>query len=408
MSILSLRQLRTPIPEDQFLTGVLGILEWLGFQATSWEETSSNRILVQLVARLGSDVTYAIADIAGSMHAGLAKDEYADDLGTYTFDLPRVQAAPALGQMLLTSSAAAPIQSWLANTLLIADSDADDAHTFTVTSPGTINPGTSVPVSVVATVPGSDSNIPPNLATMVLRTPLIGVTVSNPPQPPTTPPNTWITTPGTDIETTGPDGRYNARMIGRWSRLSYGNTEGAYRSWCLEALPALMPQRLAVRNGSGEGVIRIVGATAAGGLTGTQTGFYPNPQTGTGEIGTILDYLTGAADGVGRRPINDSLQVVSANQVSTPALGVAIVALSPFSADAIARTTEALNDYIITIPVGGVVLPGATYGAVLLSELYRAVMALDGIVDVSFSLSDDVLLGQDDIWTPSITVTMVI
>jgi hypothetical protein len=403
---LSLRQLRTPIPEDVMLEGCLGILDSLGFQATSWQSTSASRIAVQLIAKLASDVTYAIADISGSMHAGLASGAYADDLGQGTFNLTRVQATQATGVMLLTSSAAAPIQSWAVNDLLIADSELDGARTFVVTSAGTINPGTSVPVSVIASVPGSGSNIPPNIATMTLRTPLIGVTVTNPPQPPTTPVNTWIIYPGSDAESDGPGGRYNARMIGRWSRLSYGNTEGAYGAWCFEALPALT--RLSVRNGATEGSIHIVGATAVSGLSGAQTGFYPAPMVGTGQVGTILDYLTGAVDGVGRRPINDALEVVSANQLTTPPLGVNIVVSSPFSADAVARVTAALTSYIQTIPIGGVVLPGASSGVVLRSDLYAVVMAQQGVVNVTFSFAGDVALSTDDIWTPSISVSMII
>lgn len=402
---LSLRQLRAGIPEDVMLAGCLGILDSLGFQATSWQSTSASRIAVQLIAKLASDVTYAIVDIAGSMHAGLASGAYADDLGQGTFDLARVQATQATGVMMLTASAAAPIQAWAANDLLIADSELDTARTFTVTSAGVINPGTSVPVNVIASAPGIGSNIPPNIATMTLRTPLIGVTVTNPPQPPTTPVNTWVVVPGSDAETDGPGGRYNARMVGRWSRLSYGNTDGAYRAWCLEALPALT--RLSVRNGATEGSIHIVGATAVGGLSGAQTGFYPSPQVGTGEIGTILAYLTGAVDGVGRRPINDALEVVSANQIVTPALGLNIVVSSPFSADAVARVTAALSSYIQSLPIGGVVLPGASSGVVLMSELYSVVMA-QGMLNVTFSFSGDVALSADDIWTPAISISMII
>ncbi len=391
---LSLRQLRTPVTEAQMLSGCLGLLDSFGFQASSWQSTSAARICVQLIARLASDVTYAIVDIAGSMHAGLASGAYADDLGQGTFNLNRVQATPAAGRMLLTASAAAPIQTWAANDLLIADSDADSAHTFTVITGGTINPGTSVAVSVIAALPGAASNIPPNIATMTLRTPLIGVTVTNPPQPPATPINTWIVTPGADQETDGVGGRYNARMIGRWSRLTYGNTEGAYRVWCLEALPALT--RLAIRSGAGEGTIHIVGATAVGGLSPT-------------EITTITDYLNGVTDGVGRRPINDILEVVSANQVTTPALSATVTVSSAFSADAVARVTAALAAYIATVPIGGTVLPGASSGVALLSELYSTVMAEQGVITVSFtSLSGDVLLFQDDIWAPLITVSMVI
>lgn len=395
---LSLRQLLTPIPEDQVLTGILGILDSLGFQATAWEDTSANRIVVQLVARLASEVTYAIVDIVGGMHAGLARGAYADNLGVYAYDLPRVPALPTLGVMVFTSSAAAPVHTWAANDLLIADSEADGAHTYTVLTGATLNPGDVLTVSVSAAVPGSASNIPPNIPTLELRTPLVGVTVTNPPQPPTTPDTTWITTAGTDPETDGPSGRYNARMIGRWSRLSYGNIEGAYRAWCLEALPAL--NRLRVTSGAGEGVIHIVGATPAGGLTG-------------GQIATIADYLNGVSDGVGRRPINDVLEIVSTSTLTSPDLRAVITVHSPFSFDAVARVSAALVEFLADpqeSPIGGKFLPGSAAGFVFKADLYRVVMNVQGVLFVDFPTipSNVLVLSPDQLWTPLIDVEMFV
>ncbi len=392
---LSLRQLLTGVTVDQVRTGLLGLLDGFGFQATSWQATSAARILVEAVSSLVSDATFAIVDIAGSMHAGLASGPYADQLGTLTFNLPRVQATPTQGVMLFTSSAAAPAHTFAANSLLIADSPADDANTFTVTTGGTINPGTTLAVNVTAAAPGTAGNAPANLTTLELRTPLVGVSVTNPPQPPTTPVNTWITVSGTDAETDGVGGRYNARMIGRWDRLTPNNTEGAYRAWALEALPALT--RLIVRRSDGEGRIRITGATITGGLSG-------------GQITTITDYINGVSDGVGRRPINDVLDVVSAASVVTPALNVSIVVHSPFSADAISRVTAALLALQAAQPIGGTFLPGASFGVVLLSDLIAECKAEAGIVNVSFpSFSGDIPLGPDDLYlaVPNVTMTVV-
>lgn len=392
---LSLRQLLTGVTVDQVRTGFLGLLDGFGFQATSWQATSAARILVEAISTVMSDATFAIVDIASSMHAGLASGPYADQLGTFTFNLPRVQATPAQGVMLFTSSAAAPAHTFAANSLLVADSPADDANTFTVVTGGTINPGTTLAVNVIAATPGTASNSPTNLTTLELRTPLVGVSVTNPPQPPATPVNTWITASGTDSETDGIGGRYNARMIGRWDRISPNNTEGAYRAWALEALPAL--SRLIVRQSNSEGGIRITGATVTGGLSG-------------GQITTITNYINGVSDGVGRRPVNDVLVVASAVSVLTPTLTVALVVHSPFSADAIARVTAALLALQAELPIGGKFLPGASFGAVLLSDLYAACMAVEGIVNVTFlSFSTDIPLGPDDLYLaiPSVTMTVV-
>jgi hypothetical protein len=407
---LSLRQLFTPVPVDKVLAGCLSLLDGFGFQATAWQEGEPARTFVEMVASLFSDMTYAVADIAAGNHAGTAKGAYADQIGKYQFKLNRVPAQSATGLMVLTASLASPPQTFAANTLLIADSSADDARTFNVVTGGTLNPGAAMTVTVTAAVPGTDSNIAPNQPALELRTSLVGVTVTNPPQPPATPANTWITAPGIDAETDGPDGRYNARMLGRWDRLSPNNTEGAYRAWVLEGVPAIT--RLAIRQGVTQGSIHITGATSSGGLSGTQTGFYPAPQTGTGQVGAVLDYLCGVTDGKGRRPINDALEVVSANQLTLPVLNVAIVVSSPFSTDAVARVTAALGALLgspTAAPIGGKVLPASSGGVFLLSDLYSTVRAQQGVIDTTFpGLTGNVALGPDDIWTPAINVTMTI
>lgn len=399
--MLSLRQLLTPVSEDDFLAFLLGTLDSLGFTATSWQSGGAARTLTQLLARVGSDLTYAIADITAGGFAGLAKGAYADMVGLYMFNLTRVQASSTIGQMVLTSSPAAAAHTFAAGELLIGDKPLSPDNTFQVLSgpgPGptwTLNPGTSMLVTVASAVPGSKANgVPTNSGTLaIVGTPLAGVSVSNPTNPPATPTNTWITVPGQDKESDGPGGRYNARMIGRWDRLSYSNTEGAYRAWVLEALPAVT--RLTVRPGVAPLVIHIAGATATGGLTGPQ-------------ISTIVDYLNGATDGVGRRPMNDILEVVSANVVTSPALALTIYVKSPFSADAITRVNTALIELEAATPIGGKRVLNTGSGYVFLADLYNAVMSQQGLQNVLFSLTGDIPLGQDDIYAAPPMIQMVI
>lgn len=395
--MLSLRQLLTPVSEDDLLAFFLDVLNSLGFQATGWQSNSAARTLTQLFARVTSDLTFSIADIVAGGFAGLAKGPYADMLGQYTFNLTRILATPTLGQMVLTSNIAAPVHTWADGELLIADAaQGSGANTYTVDSIGvtTLNPGTSIAVFVRAAVPGSAANrLAPNSPALQLWTPLVGVTVSNPPNPPTTPANTWITQPGTDNETDGPGGRYNARMIGRWDRLAYGNTDGSYTAWVLQALPAVT--RLSVRAGSAPEIVHIVAATALGGID-------------AGQITTILNYLNGVTDGVGRRPLNDVPEVVSANQVTAPPLVLKITVQSAFSADAVSRVSAALVAFQGSLPIGGKRIGLSGTGKILLADLYKTVMAQQGILDVDFSLTADVPLGQDDIYVAVPAVSMVI
>lgn len=391
--MLSLRQLLTGVSEDSLLAFMLGALDSLGFQATSWQSTSAARIFVQTLARVGSDLTYSLVDIAKGGYGGLAEGPYADMCGQYMFNLLRVQATPVQGVMLLTSSPASPPFTWLAGTLIIADAPkGSPANNWLVVDAATLNPGSQLSVSVVGLTPGAQANIPPNSDTLELWTPLVGVGVSNPPQPPSTPINTWITFPGTSVETDGKGGRYNSRMLGRWDRIG-GGTDDAYKAHCFEALPALT--RVSVREGTAPNTVHIVGATAVGGLD-------------SGQITTILNYLTGVTDGISRRMINDILEVVSANQVTTPSLGVVIYVDSSFSSDAITRVQTALAAFIGAIDIGGKKVGNSMTGKVLLSALYRVVTEQQGVEDVDFSIAADISLSADDIYAAIPTITMVI
>lgn len=379
------------------LEGILGILDSLGFQATAWGPADAPRIMLQLIARLSSDCTFAIADLTSSRFAGLATGPFADLIGQYQFKLTRSPATPAIGQWLFTASVAAPTQSWTANSLIVADSPLDTARLYQVNTPspgGGLLAGQIWPVTVTALAAGSDGNIAPNNTTLSFVTPLVGVAITNPPQPPTTPANTWLTTPGADAETDGPTGRYNARMLKRWDRLTYGNTDGAYTGWVLEALPAVT--RLSVRESDTvEGGVHIVCATAVGGLD-------------AGQIAVITAFLTGATDGVGRRPINDILEVVSANQVTTPPLNLTIYVRSPFAADAVARVGAALQTFLGLLPIGGEKIGNSSVGKVLLADLYKTVMAQQGLLNVVFDITSDIPLGSDDIYAAAPSATMVV
>ncbi len=388
MATLSLKQLLTPITVDQALASVLGTLQSFGFQSTSWQSGSKQLTLVQTFAKVYSDLTYTIADITRSGFAKLAQDAYQDLLGQYTFKLTRIAATPALGQMVFKSSPGAPIANWTDGSLLISDKPpgSDGANLYTVVGAGTLNPNATATVNVRATGPGSAANIAPNV-TLYLWTPLVGVSVTN---PPITGTSTWITTPGTDSES---NERYGDRMVSRWSALTYGNTDGAYRYWALTALPALTRVTI-VRNPDVPAAITVVGATATGGLSG-------------GQITTIADYINGITDNVGRRPINDVLTVSSAVVNNSPTLNITITVASQYATTIAAQATAALIAYFGTLPLGGTRIPPNTQGYVLVAGMYQTLMGLTGVINVSGLPSADIQLGALDIYSPTINVTVV-
>lgn len=385
--MITLDQLLTEQSEDEVLASMLAVLTGLGFQATSWQPTSWQRIFLQLFAKVWSTFTTTIAQIAAGGYTTLAQSGWLTLLARYIYDLERIDPVATVGQILLTSSAGAPVHTFAAGDLIIADAPdgTAGANTFTCTEGGTLGPDSTLSVEFVADVAGVAANLPPG-TTLYLWTPLVGVEATNPALAPES--TTWITTPGQDEES---DARLAARCIGRWSRLTYGNTEGAYRGWALEALPDLA--RVAVLGAEGDGSITIIGATTIGGLTGDQED-------------AITDYIYGVLDGIGRRPINDIVTVQSAVVVTSPALVVTSYVLPSEAAATPTRTSTALTTYFGSLPIGGTRLVAGA-GKVLLSRIMEICQSQTGVKGITLNISDDITLGDDEVYAPTITVNTV-
>jgi uncharacterized phage protein gp47/JayE len=255
-----------------------------------------------------------------------------------------------------------------------------------VNASGTLGPGSSISVEFKADVAGAAANIAPN-TTLYLWTPLVGITATN---PPLTPSNTWITTAGADEEA---DGRLIARCLGRWSRLTYGNTDGAYIAWALEALPALT--RVAIRKAAGDGTVVLIGATAVGPID-------------AGQITTIQDYVSGVNDGIGRRPMNDIFSAVGASVLTSPTLNITAYVYPSAQATAASKITAALIAYFGSIRIGGDKLVSPTVGYVLYSKIVDVVQEIPGVKSATFSISGNITLADDQIYVPTINVTPIV
>lgn len=384
--MLTLKQLTKEVTEDEALASILAILVQIGMQTASWQDGSIQLTILRLFARVYAALTTVIKEIASGGYLYLSSTDYLRLLAKYVFNLDYLQAQPTIGQVLLTSSAGAPTHTWIAGDIIVADAPqgTNGANSYTVTVGGTLNPGTATAFEFKADVAGRAANIAPG-TTLYLWTPLVGVTPTNPALLPAS--NTWITTPGEDEES---DDRLVQRCVGRWARLSYANTDGAYRGWALEALPALT--RVTIGSAPGDGNITIVGATALGPITAPQAD-------------AIEDYINGVLDGIGRRPLNDIVTAVPATTLSSPAITITAYVVSTIQDTAAASITQAVLDYIGSIPIGGVVLLG-TQGRVLFSRMLKAAQDVEGVVSVEFASETDVMLAVDQIYTPTITVNI--
>jgi uncharacterized phage protein gp47/JayE len=381
--MLTLGQLREPMTEDEFLDYWLAQLASLGFQTTNWEEDSVQLLMFRAGARVWADLSSVMADKARAPYPSLARGDYQDLLGQYTYKLTRTPAIATQGEMLLTSSAAAPIHTWNDGEIIIADAAEAPANTWRIDTGDTLNPGATLTVEVTAETPGSAGNITPN-TTLYLWTPMVGVTVTNPARSGS---STWITTNGQEEEDSA---RYADRMMSRYDRIAMG-TDGAYRAWALEAVPEITDA--IVKEGATAMSVRIIGRTESGGLT-------------AGQISDIEDYLNGVTDGIQRRMVNDVLYVESATVVTTPALNLTVTCTTALSSDVSSRVTASLLDFLAELPIGGEVIAPAAVGKVYASRIYSAVMSQAGVKNVS-GVPSDITLQPTDIYQPTINITVL-
>lgn len=389
--MLTLQQLITPPTEDEVLATILAALQEMGFEATSWQDGSIQLTILRTLARLMAALGVTIQQIAAGGFLVLAgsgaipgTSAFLQLLAVYFYDRTPYPARATIGQVLLTSIPAAPLHTFAAGDLTVSDQPAGTAgaNTYTNTAGGSLAPGSTLSVEFKSDAAGQQANIPTG-TTLYLWTPLVGVTPSNPVYLTS---GTWITTPGQDQES---DASIVARCIGRWSQLTYGNINGAYEVWARQALPALT--RVTVQSAAGDGTVVLVGATAIGPLSGPQ-------------CTTILNYLNGTTDGIGRRPLNDIVSVIPATTLSSPALTIDAYVTSDVFDTISATMSAALTAYIGTIPIGGTKLTVPSSGVVLYSELVAIAQDLLGVRKVAFSISADISLGATDIYTPAITI----
>lgn len=370
--------------EESVLAFALENLDALGFGATSWQPGSWGLTILRFVARMTADVGKAIPVTARSGFIRLAEGDWKTLVAKEVYGVDRELATVTVGKFVLTSTAGAPSHTINVGDLQIATAASGDAITYRNTSGGTLNPGSTLTIDVVAEVAGADANIASG-TTLYLWTPLVGVTATNPAIAPTT---TWITTPGTDEES---DDRLQVRALGQWDTLGYGVGESGYNVWALEADSSVT--RVLVRLGSAEGEVEVICATAVGGISGAQ-------------VTAISDYIHGS-DGIGRRPINDVVTVMSATEDVLNVPWTVTVDADFVDVTTSAVVQAALDAYAAALPIGGLIIPPATTGIAVAAEAVAVVMGLPGVLNVSGVGGDYSYLSPVHVLVPTYTVTMV-
>lgn len=173
--MLTLAEMFTPMAKDEFLTGMLTLADSLGFPTSAWQPGSVAREILEITAQQlanGSEITSAIA--AGGL-LDYATEGWLTLLAQSVYNLERIEATFGTGSVTMTNASGVGYVI-VANDVHFLNSTT--GATYTNTTGGALNAGSTLTVEVIADVAGSTANA---VAAQInaLVTPLLGVTVSN-------------------------------------------------------------------------------------------------------------------------------------------------------------------------------------------------------------------------------------
>lgn len=353
---LTLAQLRSPMTRAQALASFIAILDSLGFNASSWQAGSIQRTVLEAAAHGWSSVT-TIADSLSRIVFNA--DASGDALTAYSashYANSRTAATYTTGMIRLTCAAVAGPYGIVASQVVAADSA---GHTYRNTGAGTLYPGGTLDLEVVAEVSGTGSNVANGTIT-TLQTPLAGVTVSNPAYGGT---GTWITTAAVDAEA---DGTLRTRNTSRWGTLSYASPAAAYENFALGADPDVTRVWVDDSNPGGPGTLYVYCARAAGTATA--------PDVANVQAAFNL-----------KHPCNAIPTAIAATEQLQDVTFTAYIETAKNTSATQAAIAAAVDAVINTLPIGGNHPPGSATGYLYRSELLGAITAIDGVEGVTMT-----------------------
>lgn len=279
---------------------VLARLTTAGFPVTSWASGGVARTLVEGFAYLVADARVAIMLVAKGGLLDEAERAWLTLLAKSAFDLERILATFAVGEVTLTETAGSGPHTITAGQMIVGrnGSGSTPARRYVAVTGGTLNPNGTATIRVKAEEPGTAYNLASGSITF-LFTPIPGVTVSAA--------SNWLTasgcTPAVDEES---DARLRQRCRDRWATLGSGFTRAAVRYWCTSALfsdnTSVGCTRVGFSLPPGDGSYVVYVASATGGLG----------STGVTRLQAVLEE---------RCPITDSPTVTDATEVTLTVSG---------------------------------------------------------------------------------------
>lgn len=255
---LTLEQLRNRPTRAEVLDVIVGELASIGFETTSWQSGSIQRTLLTGVAAIGADVSSLAVTLVKSVYNRHAFGAALRELSISDYGNSAQLAQRTVGPVTLVSTAATPYDVEV-NQLVASTTNNVE---FRNVEAGTIPAGGSVTLEFEAMLAGGQGNVPNNAITL-LKTPVAGVTISNPAGGN----GIWYTTAGADPE---PAAKLRQRNSARWGTLNQiAMPTGGYEFLAL-SVPAVTKVLVDNLNPRGPNTIDVYIATASGPPTSTE------------------------------------------------------------------------------------------------------------------------------------------
>jgi phage-related baseplate assembly protein len=349
MAIYTLAELRTRLTRAQATDTLIGVLAGLGFPTASWGPNSVPRALLEIASvavEYASNYAATIADfgfLATSWGVGLT--EFAKS----HYDVTRIPATRGKYLVRLTTEAGKGPYPLAMGAITISDGQRTAKNDVGVTLTG----GSYVDVAFTSDVVGLDGAI--TVGSVFLGTPIAGVTL-------------------TCTQTTAPineesDAALKQRCSTKWAALAIELTDdGIINVIRNSGTGSLMRVAVDSTNPRGAGTTDVRCATATGA---------PSPT----EIAAAVAALEKRAIGSVGEASTDQWLVMGASPVTVTWAWT--VYLTPGAVAATVKTAveAAVRNYINSIPIGGLVIPGV--GRIVpLNSIIAAMQAIPGVSHV--------------------------
>jgi hypothetical protein len=237
---------------DAILERELELVQAKGLPTTDYFSGATGRSMLEVNASVTEDVYESVKRIA---KWGTLSENEDDWLDARIFDEYRLERNPATfakHQCVLSCAAGFGPYTINPNTLwATTPGQPEDAKAFSVLTGGVLNDGGTLTLEVIAEHSGAAYNVAPNSIT-ILRTPLPGVSINNPPIPIV---NTSLLVTAQNRES---DQEYIRRARLSRAVIGAGRTDDLYEYWARTARPEVKQVKVYSEHPRGQGTVDIV------------------------------------------------------------------------------------------------------------------------------------------------------